>query len=71
MGSLDRKKDALKELYEKFIDPITDLLHGDEIIIVPDGPLELAPFSAVISQDSKYLSETFRIRLIPSLNSLN
>ena len=73
-GSLDcvkeRKKGALKELYNNCIGPVADLLHGDEIIIVPDGPLALVPFSAVISQDSKYLSETFRIRLIPSLTSL-
>ena len=73
-GSLDgvkeRKKGALKELYNNCIGPVADLLHGDEITIVPDGPLALVPFSAVISQDSKYLSETFRIRLIPSLTSL-
>ena len=64
------KKDTLKKLYNNCIGPVADLLHGDEIIIVPDGPLALVPFSAVISQDSKYLSETFRIRLIPSLTSL-
>ena len=69
-GSLDGKKAALKELYNKFIDPIADLLHGDEITIVPDGPLAFVPFSALINQHSRYLSETFRIRLIPSLTSL-
>ena len=69
-ASLDGKKEALKELYNKFIGPIADLLHGDEIIIVPDGPLALVPFSAVMNQHSRYLSESFRIRLIPSLTSL-
>ena len=74
-GSLDgekerKRKGALKELYNCCIGPVADLLHGDEIIIVPDGPLALVPFSAVSSQDSKYLSEIFRIRLIPSLTSL-
>ena len=69
-ASLDGKKEALKKLYNKFIGPIADLLHGDEITIVPDGPLAFVPFSAVINQHSKYLSETFRIRLIPSLTSL-
>lgn len=70
LESLDRKNGILKDLYDKFIGPIADLLHGDEINIVPDGPLGLVPFSAVINQDSKYLSETFTIRLIPSLTSL-
>ena len=69
-GSLDGKKEGLKELYNKFIDPIAALLHGDEITIVPDGPLAFVPFSALINQHSRYLSETFRIRLIPSLTSL-
>ena len=74
-GSLDgeeerKREGALKELYNCCIGPVAELLHGDEIIIVPDGPLALVPFSAVMSQDSKYLSETFRIRLIPSLTSL-
>ena len=55
-ASLDDKKEALKELYRKFIGPIADLLHGDEITIVPDGPLALVPFSAVINQHSRYLS---------------
>ena len=69
-ASLDGKKEALKELYNKFIDPIAALLHGDEITIVPDGPLAFVPFSALVNQHSSYLSETFRIRLIPSLTSL-
>lgn len=69
-ASLEGKKKALKELYNTFIGPIADLLHGDEIAIVPDGPLAFVPFSAVINQNSRYLSETFRIRLIPSLTSL-
>ena len=69
-ASVDGKKEALKELYNKFIDPIAALLHGDEITIVPDGPLAFVPFSALIDQHSRYLSETLRIRLIPSLTSL-
>lgn len=69
-GSLDNKKEALKELYSTFNVPVADLLHSDQITMVPDGPLAFVPFSAVINQDSRYLSETFRIRLIPSLTSL-
>ena len=37
-------------------------MQGDELIIVPDGPLCLAPFSA--------LNESIRIRTVPSLTSL-
>ena len=57
-------------LYMAIIGPIADLIHGDELIIVPEGPLWLAPFAAFVDCNLKYLSESFRIRLIPSLTSL-
>ena len=47
---------------DAIIGPIADLCQGDELIIVPDGPLCLAPLAA--------LSETIRIRTVPSLTSL-
>ena len=52
------------------IDPVLDLIEGDELIIVPDGPLWLAPFAALLNPFSKYLRESFKVRLIPSLTSL-
>ena len=39
-------------------------------MIVPEGPLCLAPYAAFMDLKSKYLCETFRIRLLPSLSSL-
>ena len=55
MKSLGRKGDALKELFNKCIGPVADLLHGDEIIIVPDGPLALVLFP----QSSPKIPSTF------------
>ena len=60
----------LVSLYNNIIGPIADLVQGDELIIVPDGPLWLAPYAALMASDSKYLCESFRIRVIPSLTSL-
>ena len=60
----------LQTLYNIVVDPIRDLLQGDEVVLVPEGPLFLAPFAAFIDRKSKYLSESFRIRLLPSLSSL-
>ena len=54
--------ESLQPLHDVIIGPIADLCHGNELIIVPDGPLCLAPFSA--------LSESLRIRTVPSLTSL-
>ncbi|XP_078362888.1 uncharacterized protein LOC144647020 isoform X1 [Oculina patagonica] len=62
--------DILTTLYDLVIKPIADLVQGEELIIVPDGPLWLAPYAAFVDTDSKYLCESFRIRLIPSLTSL-
>ena len=61
---------ALKEMYDLIIGKLCDLLHGQELIIVPEGPLCLAPFAALVDLNSRYLSESFRIRVIPSLTSL-
>ena len=60
----------LRTLYDVIISPIKDLINGNELIFVPEGPLCLAPYAAFMVSNSKYLSESFRIRVIPSLNSL-
>ena len=61
---------ALRTWYDFVISPIKDLINGNELIFVPGGPLCLAPYAAFMDSNSKYLSESFRIRVIPSLNSL-
>ncbi|CAH3020430.1 unnamed protein product, partial [Porites evermanni] len=57
-------------LYDIFIAPISDSIKGDELVIVPYGSSFLIPYAALVDQNSRYLSETLRIRLIPSLTSL-
>ena len=61
---------SLQTFYKDVIDPIRDLLQGDEVVVVPQGSLYLAPYAAFMDLKSKYLCETFRIRLLPSLSSL-
>ena len=63
-------KNWLRLLHCCIFFPIAKLLRNDEIIIVPDGVLCLAPFAAFLDDSSRYLSESFRIRVIPSLTSL-
>ena len=60
---------TLETLYDDIIDPIKDLLSGNELIFVPEGPLCLLPFAACKDPNSKYLCESFRIRVAPSLTS--
>ncbi|XP_068677641.1 tetratricopeptide repeat protein 28-like [Montipora foliosa] len=54
---------SLQPLYDVLLGPIADLLQGHELIVVPDGPFCLAPYSA--------LSESIRIRTVPSLTAFN
>ena len=61
---------SLSILHNILIKPISHLVQSSELVIVPDGPLWLAPYAAFKDSDSKYLCESFRIRLIPSLASL-
>ena len=61
---------SLNTLSDVIIDPIQDLFLEGEILFVPEGPLCLAPFAALKGPNSKHLSESFRIRIAPSLTSL-
>ena len=68
-----REVDAIPNLtlfYKMIIAPVAKLLKGSEIIIVPDRHLYRVPFPALPDDSGKYLSETFRIRIVPSLTTL-
>ena len=69
-GITDDPKPSLTLLYEMLINPVLDLLKEPEIIIVPDRGLYRVPFPALLNDRGKYLSETFRIRVVPSLTTL-
>ncbi|XP_068675882.1 tetratricopeptide repeat protein 28-like [Montipora foliosa] len=60
--SLSVSDSPLKSLHDVLISPIADLLHGGDLIFVPDGPFSLAPYSA--------LSDSLMIRTVPSLTAL-
>ena len=58
-------------LYHRMlISPEADLLQEPEIIVVPDRSLNQVPFPALTDERGRYLSETFRIRNVPSLTTL-
>ena len=61
---------ALKTMYEVIIAPISQWITDDELIIVPDGSSFFVPYAALVDRHSRYLSETLRIRLAPSLTTL-
>ena len=57
--------------YKMFIAPVYDLLEEPEVVIVPDRSLYKVPFAALSEKEgAEYLSETHRIRVIPSLTTL-
>ncbi|XP_068723002.1 tetratricopeptide repeat protein 28-like [Montipora capricornis] len=60
--SLSFSVHSLQPLYDVLVSPIADLIQGDDLVFVPDGHFCLAPFSA--------MSDTVRIRAIPSLTAL-
>ena len=61
--------DALKKLYDIIIAPFLHLINGNELVIVLDGASFLIPNAALVDQNCRYLSETLRIRLAPSVTS--
>ena len=66
----DSKPLTLADGYNMIVAPVADLLQESEIIIVPDKLLYPFPFSALMDDNGKYLSDTFRIRIVPSLTTL-
>ena len=60
-------ENPLRLFHECIVSPISNLITDDELVIVPDGPLWLAPFAAFLDSESKYLSESMRLRFLPSL----
>ena len=56
--------------YRMLISPVADLLEEPEIIVVADRALNQVPFPALTDERGKYLSQTFRIRIVPSLTTL-
>ena len=70
LTSEEEEGEPLKVLSDVLIGPISHLIQGDEVLIVPDAALFLVPYAALEDQHSRYLSETLRIRLAPTLSSL-
>ena len=64
------EESSLHLLCNRLFGPVADLVQREDIIIVPDGVLFMVPFSALQDANAKFLSETFRIRLVPSLTIL-
>ena len=58
------------ERYRMIIAPVADFLDQPELIIVPDPTLYKVPFAALENESGNYLSEEYRIRVVPSLTTL-
>ena len=69
-GNTDDPEPSLALFYELLVNPVSDLLDEPEIVIVPDRNLYRVPFPALLNKGGKYLSERFRIRVVPSLSTL-
>ena len=61
---------TLAERYKMIIAPVADFLDQRELVIVPDRVLYKVPFAALMDESGNYLSEAYRIRIVPSLTTL-
>ena len=52
---------SLQKLYDIIVTPIADLIKGNELTFVPEGPFCLVPYAALEDSNSTYLSDSFRI----------
>ena len=61
---------TLADGYNIILAPVVDLLQESAIIIIPDPLLYSIPFAALKDDNGQYISDTFRIRIVPSLTTL-
>ncbi len=54
-----------QELYKQIIEPVVDPTVAS-LILVPDGPLHLIPFSALVNERGGYLSRDLTLSAVPS-----
>jgi len=66
LATLERSaRAALADLYDQLVRPLADDLEGEELIIVPHGPLHGVPFQALYDGQN-YLIERYEISYAPS-----
>ena len=63
-------KTNLHLCYKIIIAPVAALLKEPEIIIVPDSCMYQVPFAALTDDGGNFVSDTFRLRIVPSLTTL-
>ena len=68
--STEETQEILAFYYQMIINPVADVLEEPEIVFVPDRVFYKVPFAALRDQSGKYLSQAFRIRVVPSLTTL-
>ena len=61
---------ALQKLRDIIVSPIADLIEGNELTVVPEGPFCLVPYAALEDSRSSCLNDSFTIRVLPSLTTL-
>ena len=67
---IDRVEQSLAALGKEILGPVAEILQGrNELIVLPDGVLNLVPFDLIGVPGNTYqpLAQTHRVRLVPSL----
>ena len=72
VGSFSNAMNAeiLNRLYEILVHSVKDFCKGSKLIIVPDKLLFFTPFSALLDENDRYLSESYSIQITPSIHTL-
>mgnify|MGYP002803983662 CR=1 FL=1 len=68
--SNEMNPEILNRLFEILVQPVRDLCKGNKLIIVPDKLLFFTPFSTLVDEYGRYLSDRYSIQITPSLHTL-
>ena len=62
--------EIFKKWFQMLVGSVKDLYKGNNLIVVPDKCLFFTPFSALVDENGRYLSDSYSIQITPSLHTL-
>ena len=65
----EAKESESRELYDLILRPATEALTKQTLLVVPDGPLHLLPFDALMDSSGHYVAEAHTVAYAPSATS--
>jgi CHAT domain-containing protein len=62
-------RDEGRRLYDVLLQPISEVVKAETLVVIPDGPLHLVPLEGLVDASARYVVETHTVVYEPSATS--